>query len=255
MGYLFGVISVDPRNPRALALCEALRQRVDFASLPEDLAVVFGGDGWMLQSIRTHGPARTYFGINAGHLGFLLNNGADLSALCETLCSARYRSFSFPQLHLRAWDHEGRAFEAEAVNDIYLERSTGQTAHLTVRVDGQPAVEQLVCDGLIVATALGSTAYSYSAGGVPCHPRVQAMHVTPIAPHAPRLSPVVLPLDSVVEVEAHATRKRPVRVVCDGVEQGSVQRLRVERGRHDVRLAFAEDHAFTATLIQKVLKA
>ena len=255
MGYPFGVICVDPRNPRAHALCKALGALVDLASLPGDLAVVFGGDGWMLQTIRTHGPDRTYFGINAGHLGFLLNDPADLNALAAALGSERYRSYAFPQLVFEAWDADGESFGAEAVNDIYLERSTGQTAHLTVTVDGQPAVETLVCDGLIVSTALGSTAYSYSAGGVPCHPRVQAMHVTPIAPHAPRLSAMVLPLDSVVEVEAHTVGKRPVRVVSDGVEQGAVQRLRVQRAPHDVRLAFVKDHAFTATLIEKVLKA
>lgn len=255
VGYPPLVFCVDPRNPRAHVLLEALGRRMDLTALPPTLALVFGGDGWMLQSIRTHGPGLTYFGINAGRLGFLLNDGVDLDALAQALSTGRYRSFAFPQLRLQAWNAAGEPLEAEAVNDIYLERSTGQTAHLAVTVDGQPAVERLVCDGLIVATALGSTAYSYSAGGVPCHPRVQAMHVTPIAPHAPRLAPVVLPLDSVVDVEALSVEKRPVRVVCDGVEQGPAVRLRVSRAEDDVRLAFLNTHAFTATLIGKVLKA
>ncbi len=249
------MICVDPRNPRAAALADRLAGCIDLGALPADLALVLGGDGWMLQSIRDNGPELTYLGINAGRLGFLLNDPDDYPDLFQRIAQGRYRAHRFPRLQMQAWTQDGSVKQADAVNDLYLERASGQTAHLALRVDGEEAVGRLVCDGLVVATALGSTAYSYSAGGVPCHPLVPSLHITPIAPHAPRLSPMVLPLDSVVEIVAHVPERRPVRAVCDGVEQGEVVRMRVARGPHDVRLAFVEGHAFTSTLVRKVLNA
>jgi NAD+ kinase len=249
------MICTDPRNPRAAQLFADISTRVDLEALDPSVALVIGGDGWMLQCMREFGPGRVYLGVNAGHLGFLLNDPSNLEALCAELRAGAYTVYDFPRLHLQATTADGTVIEADAVNDIYLERASGQTAHLTVTVDGQLAVRQLVCDGVIVATALGSTAYSYSAGGVPCHPRVPGMHVTPIAPHAPRLSPMLLPLDSVVEVQAMSPARRPVRAVCDGVDSGRVTRMRVVRSADDVRLAFLGEHAFTGTLIRKVLKA
>ena len=245
----------DPRNPRAAELEAELRARVDPSALPPDLIVVIGGDGWMLQTIRDDAPGHSYLGINAGRLGFLLNDPRDIDALCAQLNAGAWEAFSFPRLRLHATHADGTVDQADAVNDIYVERASGQTAHLAVTVDGELAVENLVCDGLIVATALGSTAYSYSAGGVPCHPRVQLTHVTPIAPHAPRLSPMVLPLDAVVDVEVLSAFRRPVRVVCDGVARGEVVRMQVSRSPDDVRLVFVHPHAFTGTLIRKILKA
>ena len=249
------MICTDPRNPRAAQLFTDISARVDLEALDPSVALVIGGDGWMLQCMREFGPGRVYLGVNAGRLGFLLNDPTNLDGLCAELRAGAYTVYDFPRLHMQATAADGSVIEADAVNDIYLERASGQTAHLTVTVDGQLAVRQLVCDGVIVATALGSTAYSYSAGGVPCHPRVPGMHVTPIAPHAPRLSPMLLPLDSVVEVEAMAPERRPVRAVCDGVDSGRVARMRVVRSADDVRLAFLGEHAFTGTLIRKVLKA
>jgi NAD+ kinase len=116
-------------------------------------------------------------------------------------------------------------------------------------------VERLICDGLLVSTALGSTAYSYSAGGVPCHPQVPALLVTPIAPHVPRLTPMMLPLDAVVELSAVDTHRRPVRAVADGVDLGEVVRMQVKNSEDNVQLAFLTGHDFTRTLVRKVLRA
>jgi NAD+ kinase len=248
------MLRVDPRNPRAEVLRRALASRVSLSSLPDELCLVMGGDGWMLACIRELGPDRIYLGLNAGHLGFLLNDTDDLDGVAAALAGNCWSAHTFPRLALSAEGVDGSTYSALAVNDLYVERSTGQTAHLRLAVDGQTVVDRMICDGLIVATALGSTAYTYSAGGVPCHPTAQVLQVAPICPHAPRLSPVVLPLKAQIEIEALASHRRPVRVVADGQDLGLVTRVRVAEGGSDVRLAFLDGHDFTRTLIEKVFR-
>lgn len=251
------MICLDPRNPRAAELFEALRPHLDPADLPDELCLVVGGDGWMLRCIRENGPGLVYLGLNAGNLGFLLNEVRPLlepAGLAAALRERRWLVQSFPRLGLDAWGDDGPPRHAEAVNDVYVERSSGHTAHLRLVINGLCVVERMVCDGLIVATGLGSTAYSFSAGGVPCHPLVRAVHVTPICPHTPRLSPFTLMEDARIEIEILHPERRPARVVSDGVDHGAAVRLCVARVEQDVRLAFLEGHHFTTALIQKILR-
>lgn len=250
------MIRTDPNNPRATTLDAALRARLDVRALPPELCLVIGGDGWMLSSIRALGPDYIFLGLNAGHLGFLLNDvSGELDAAAAALDAGRWQSWSFPRLKMTATPAEGDDFEAEAVNDVYVERFAGHTAYLQLHIDGVLVVERMVCDGLIVSTALGSTAYSFSAGGSPSHPLLRAVHVTPICPHSPRLSPVVLPESAEVAVSVLEHERRKARAVADGVDHGLIRQLRVQRASQDVRLAFLEGHRFTGTLIRKVLRA
>ncbi len=256
---------VDPHNPRAERLSQALQAVVGDVLDGPDVHLVVGGDGWMLHCIHevtleATTDAPVVLGLNAGTLGFLLNDidlesPADIERVGAALRDRAWTAHAFPRLGMTGIAPDGETVSATAVNDLYVERRSGQTARLRLRVDDELVVEKLVCDGLIVATALGSTAYSFSAGGVPCHPRVPALQVTPIAPHGPRLSPTVLPLDVVIEVEALQAERRPVRAVADGIEVGPIVRLEVKRTVPDVVLGFLEGHRFTRALIQKVLQS
>ncbi len=249
------MLLVDTRNPSARAMHEAIAPHLDLAALPDDLHVIVGGDGWMLSCIHKHGPDPTYLGLNGGHLGFLHNDVKDPAAVCGKIMDGAWRAWSFPRLAMTAWGPDGSEVSGTAVNDIYVERMTGQTARIRLRIGGVMVVEQMVCDGLITATALGSTAYSFSAGGVPCHPLVPGIHVTPICPHAPRLSPFVLPLDEVVDVEILRHEHRPVRAVSDGIDHGPVVRMTVGTAPEPAKIAFLEGRHFTETMIRKVLKS
>ncbi len=249
------MLRVDPRNPRAAQAAAELARRLDLSALPPELCVVIGGDGWMLSCIRELGTEPVFLGLNRGHLGFLLNEGGALDVVAERLLSRSWRVSRFPRLHAEVLGANGSMTETSAVNDVYVERSSGQTAHLRLSVDGEVLVERVVCDGVVVATALGSTAYSFSAGGVPCHPEVRAVQITPIAPHAPRLSPVLLPHGVRVEIEALSTERRPVRAVADGIDLGPVARLRVSPAEDDVKLAFFDGHTFSRTMLRKVLRS
>jgi NAD+ kinase len=248
------MLRVDEHNPKAVALAERLRQRLRPSTLPEDLCVAIGGDGWMLTCIRELGPRYVFLGLNAGHLGFLLNDIADLDQVVDQLRHSAWTAANFPRLGMHTQSPSGESLEAMAVNDLYAERSTGQTAHLRLRINGETVVERLICDGLLIATALGSTAYSYSAGGVPTHPLVRSIQITPVCPHSPRLSPFILPEGARIEVDALQTDRRPVRVVADGRDIGPMASMQIQVG-DEIRLAFLDGHQFTRTLISKVLRS
>jgi len=250
------MLRIDPRNQLAEKLANSLGKRLDLDGLPEDLCVVVGGDGWMLETIRNVGPGATFLGINAGRTGFLLNDVLDLDRVAKALEDGKWRVWEFPRLRMQCWPDGAEATMRHdaAVNDIYLERMSGQTAHLRLEIDGVQVVERLVCDGLVTSTALGSTAYHFSSSGHACHPAVRAIHLTPICAHAPRLSPLTLPPDSVIHVEVLHSNKRPVRAVSDGVDHGPVRSLEVRRDAQGIRLAFLEGHDFTGTLVRKILQ-
>ncbi len=214
----------------------------------------------MLQAIHARGPDYTFFGVNCGYLGFLLNDlNGDPEAMALTIVDAfttgAWFSRAFPRLRLRAHSERG-VVEAFAVNDVYVERQSGDTCHLRVEVDGIAVVERMVCDGIIAATPLGSTAYSFSAGGPAAHPLLHATHLTPICPHTPRLSPLLLPPESVVTIDVLDADRRPARAVADGMTYGDVTRVEVAGAPgHEVRIGFLNGHDFTGTMIRKILHA
>jgi NAD+ kinase len=238
-----------------------LERHLDLSALPPDLCLVLGGDGTMLRAIRDLGSDWTFLGLNFGRIGFLMNDVESPSAVRGLLAEGRYQVHDLPRLALTVWmapaeegpGHDERVVSALALNDVFAERMTAQSCHLRVAIDNNIVVDPLVCDGLIVATALGSTAYSLSAGGPACHALLQSLHITPICAFAPRLLPIALPLTSRVEIEPLDPDHRPVRAVADGIGYPQVRRMRVENSGVDVKLAFLEGHDFTATLFRKVL--
>ena len=249
------MLRIDVHNPVANALSERLMARINFDTLPDELCVVIGGDGFMLESIRTVGAGHVFLGLNAGRVGFLLNDAEDFEATIEAIEGQQWDVHTFPRLAMRATHNNNEpTSEAMAVNDVYLERMSGQTAHLQIEINNVPVVNRLVCDGIIASTALGSTAYHFSASGHACHPGVRAIHLTPICTHSPRLAPITLPANAHIAIDVISPEKRPVRAVADGVAHPNVSRIEVQRADVDVRLAFLDGHDFTATLVEKILR-
>lgn len=252
-------------GPRASALDAALSGMEG----PADLCLVLGGDGTMLRAIQRHGPEFVYFGVNCGHLGFLMNDvpgpwpheldagGAApvAEAVARIVREGAWNAIEFPRLRMIASRHmaatEGE-FEALALNDVYVERQA-QTCHFRVTVDGVEVVRHMVADGIVAATPLGSTAYSFSAGGPAAHPFVQAIHLTAICPHIPRLAPLVLPPTARIRIEVLDADERPARAVADGVPCEDVRRVDIFSSGDTVRLGYLHGHDFTATMIRKIL--
>lgn len=246
------MIVADLAKPHIRAIDEALRRAwPDAAST--DLVIVIGGDGSMLHAVRQHGTGRTYLGLNAGHVGFLLNDIDDIGRVATLLAEGRYDPWSYPLLAARMTTQTGEVVDELAINDVYMERMTGQTARLALAINGEPIVETLVADGIIFATALGSTAYTYSAGGPAAHPALRTLFVTPICAHRPRLAPLALPADARATVDVHAVETRPVRAVADGRETDHVVKVEVGFSDETVELAYLEGHDFTRTLVRKLL--
>jgi len=246
----------DPQNPRAQALAERLQPLLQKAAQRPELSLVLGGDGFMLEAIRAHDEeAGTFLGLNCGSLGFLLNQvPEDLDQLMGGISAGRFSRVPLPRLVMSGMDHAERPVRGWAVNDIYLERMTGQTARLQISIDHTMVVDRLVADGLVVSTPLGSTGYAYSGGGVPCHPELQLIQVTPISPHHPRLPSVVVPPGSRISVVADDPERRPVRAVADGVEFDRVRQIELTLEPSKLQLAFLEGTDFTRRLVEKLLR-
>lgn len=248
------MIVVDDRNPKAVVVRDRLLAALPAGwAPPGDLALVIGGDGFLLRTVQRYGLDRAWLGLNAGHLGFLLNDATDPEVVAEQLALSRWQVYDFPLVEAHITLQDGSERVERAVNDVYLERMTGQTARLRLVIDGHEVVEQLVADGLIFATALGSTAYAFSAGGQPFHPLLKVLQVTPIAPHRPRLPSVALPPESVAEVEVLDRDWRPVRAVADGRDLDHVARVRISMAERGVRLAYLDHHDFTGQMLRKIV--
>jgi NAD+ kinase len=243
----------DPRNPGAEAIHRELTARLPDGV--DDVLLVIGGDGFMLRTVSRYGFDHTYLGLNAGRIGFLLNDVDDWDRVAVALVERNWTAHTFPTLQAEVTTRSGEKVVDQAVNDVYLERGTGQTAHLELLIDGHEVVDRLVADGIVFSTALGSTAYTFSAGGPACHPAVRAMLVTPICPHTPRLHPFALPNGSRVSVSVLSPERRPVRAVVDGREIEDAASVEVSYGTAELSLAFLPGDDFTSRMVRKILRA
>jgi len=244
---------VDEQNPVAAQAGRGLRVLLaDF--VPADgLTVVVGGDGFLLRSVAARKFEGEFLGLNAGNLGFLHNDVSSWEAAAAALMAGDYRVLPFPLLEAKVSLADGGERTVWAMNELYLERSTGQAARLSLTIDDIEVVDSLVCDGLIVATALGSTAYSFSAGGAPAHPLLHLLKITPICPHRPRLTPFDLPPTARVRVRVEVGEYRPVRAVVDGDALADVCDVSVGLSDRRVRLGYFFDHDFTGHLLRKIV--
>ncbi len=261
------MILADERNDLARAVRSALEARLPAGWGPPDLRIVVGGDGFLLHTIAANGFEHLYFGINAGHLGFLLNDvglhgkapdgdvrDGDWDGLARSLTGGAWQEHGFPLLCAEIELVGGSKTSQLAINDVYLERSTGQTANLSLTIDGTVVEQKLTADGLIFATALGSTAYSFSAGGTPMHPSLSLILVTPICSHRPRLPPFAIPPSAHAVVQVQVPGRRPVRAVVDGRSFENVERVTITLAAEpSVRLAYLDTHDFTRQMVRKIM--
>lgn len=234
---------VDERNPQAVEIGRTLEP---FISDDPELIAVVGGDGTMLRAIRQHWRRRVpFYGVNTGHLGFLLNRELPLDCVAKelVLCYA-------PLLYCEVEKLNGERANAVAFNDAWVERATGQTAWIEVRVDGQVRIPQLVADGALVATAAGSTSYARAMGATPVPLNTPALVLVGSNVLRPAFwRPVVLPADAQVELQTLDPAKRPLHGYIDGVSQGEVKRLAARASNiAAVELVFAPGHDPAAKL-------
>jgi NAD+ kinase len=236
------------------------QQRYPVHSLEEigeraDLAIVMGGDGTMLNIVRTLAPHKVpLVGVNKGRLGFLTDIGAD--TMLETIGEMLEGNYAVEQRMLLTGEvmSGGReVFSGLAFNDVVLHRGmTGGMIEFEVRLDGQFLYIQR-SDGVIVSTPTGSTAYALSAGGPIVHPGVHAIALVPICPHTLSNRPIVVGAEAVVEIMMHGQADARLHFDshshCDLRESDTV---RVCRAPDPVRLLHPVGHSYYHMLREKL---
>ena len=235
-------VVADNRNARAMDIAAR------FGGVGLDVAnliVVIGGDGTMLHAIREHWRRRLPFlGVNAGHLGFLLNGSSELEEGEIPSADESLTVQHSPLLYVETRSEAGDKKSALAFNDAWVERASGQTAWLEVKVDDEERLPRLVADGALVATAAGSTAYARAMGATPLLVDTSALVLVGSNVIEPTgFKSALLSLDARVSFRTLDASKRPIAAFADGVPLGKVVSFEARVSRiAAVELVFTAGH-------------
>ncbi|HOB32333.1 MAG TPA: NAD(+)/NADH kinase [Verrucomicrobiota bacterium] len=219
-----------------------------------DLLLVFGGDGTMLRVAREIAGSQTpMLGVNIGALGFLTAVPSDhLARALQRVWNGEFTFEARSLVEARARTG-GRTVQQSALNDIVISRGiASRLIELEVGVDGEPLTNYR-CDGLIVSSPTGSTAYSLAAGGAVVHPTADVLQLTPICPHTLSNRSLILPFSAVLTVRV--ARPTPVILSADGnvvTELSAGDEIVVRRSRRTVRLMHLKGSSFYETLRVKL---
>ena len=218
-------------RPEAIEARERLVERYgDVGDENAQVIVALGGDGFMLETLhRTMKLQKPIYGMNRGSVGFLMNEYSE-EGLVDRVNAAE-RAVIHP-LTMVAIDTQRRQHRALAINEVSMLRQTRQTAKLRISIDGKVRMGELVCDGVLVATPAGSTAYNLSAYGpiVPIDAKVLAL--TPISAFRPRRwRGALLSHTARVTIEVLEADKRPVSAVADNFEVRDILEVHVGEDR------------------------
>jgi NAD+ kinase len=216
-----------------------------------DVIVALGGDGQMLQTMHRYLNNRIpIYGMNRGSVGFLLNDYRD-DQLLERLEKAEITIIH--PLRMTARDDNGEEHDAIAINEVSLFRQIYQAAKLRISVDGRVRLDELICDGVLVSTPAGSTAYNLSAHGPILPINAPLMVVTPISPFRPRRwRGAILPNTAVVMIEVLEPDKRPVSAVADNTEFRDVISVEVKEASDvDIFMMFDPGHSLAERILRE----
>jgi NAD+ kinase len=206
------------------------------------VVVALGGDGTMLEVLRgtmEHGGTPVY-GINCGTVGFLMNPLGEIARLPQRIATAD-RAVINPLL-MSATDQSGTRHEAMAINEVSLIRQTRQTARIGIMVNGETRLGQLICDGVMLATPAGSTAYNLSAHGPILPINSNLLALTPISAFRPRRwRGALLPYDAEVKFVVQDSEFRSCAATADNVEVRDVIEV-TARVLRDRRMTLLFDH-------------
>src|SRR5215213_9891432 len=223
-----------------------LRERYNFVPLEEaEQVIALGGDGFLLQTLHEmlhRGRLVPVFGMNRGTVGFLMNEWR-IDGLRERVNNAK--AVSVKPLRMDAVTVSGETITYPAINEVSLLRETRQTAWIEVSIGGRVVLPELVCDGVLVATPAGSTAYNLSAQGPILPLGANLVALTPISPFRPRRwKGALVPDDLKILLRVLEAEKRPVSAVADQREVRDVAtvEVRVDR-RQALTLLFDPEHA------------
>ncbi len=237
-------------TPEARTARERLIERYgDCPPEEADVIVALGGDGLMLQTLHRFMNARIpIYGMNCGSVGFLMNE-YDENDLRARLAKAELNIIHPLRMVVR--DRDNARFEALAINEVSLFRQTYQAAKLRISIDGKVRMDELICDGVLVATPAGSTAYNLSVRGPILPINAPLLALTPISPFRPRRwHGAIIPNTAHVRITVLEADKRAVSAVADHTEFRFVHEVEVRQaGDIDIYLMFDSGHALDERIL------
>ncbi|MGO7209969.1 NAD kinase [Rhizobium ruizarguesonis] len=256
MGRSFQTLSflASPTTEALAAREELIRIYGDVPADEADVIVALGGDGFMLQTLHnTMNSGKLVYGMNRGSVGFLMNDYRS-ERLQERICDAVENVFR--PLQMTTANADGTNSTALAINEVYLFRQSYQAANLRVTVDGRVRLEELICDGLMVATPAGSTAYNLSAHGPILPLEAPLLAMTPVSAFRPRRwRGALLPNKVTVDIDVLEPVKRPVNAVADNTEVKSVLHVRIAQSEHmTARILSDPDRSWSDRILAEQFK-
>ena len=243
---------ISSAKPEAKAAVEQLAKLYGNVAVEDaDIIAPVGGDGCMLETLKRYmSLGKPIYGINRGTVGFLMNGmpDGDLPERIEAAVKA-----SIHPLEMVATNTDGQVDRAMAINEVSLFRELHQTAHLSIAVNGKVRMETLICDGILLATPAGSTAYNLSAHGPILPVGSQLMALTPISAFRPRRwRGALLPHDARVTIEVMHPQFRPVSAVADNYEVRHVRVVEIyAREDKEMTLLYDPEHSLEERIIRE----
>ena len=216
-----------------------------------DVVVALGGDGHMLQTMhRMVSTGIPVYGMNRGTVGFLMNDFTEVDLL-EKLEAAELTTVR--PLRMDAATADGKSHSAIAFNEVSVLRQRHQAAKIAISIDGKPRLEELICDGLLVATPVGSTAYNLSAHGPILPVGSPLLALTPISAFRPRRwRGAIVPHSAKIVLSIMEAEKRPVAAVADQLEVRNVTSVEVaEDTTQSVKMLFDPGHSLAERVLNE----
>jgi len=245
---------VASRSEKAQKSLKILTKRYSQYIVPEkqaDVIIALGGDGFMLSTLHYFiADAKPVFGMRRGTVGFLMNRYSK-DDLIERLTQSQISTLH--PLKMLATTTHGEHFEALAINEVSLLRQTRQSSRIGISINGQDKIQQLVGDGIMLATPAGSTAYNLSAHGPVLPLGSEILALTPISPFRPRRwKGAIIPSDACIKFSIQDCAKRPVSATADNFEVRDVDCVEVFEDKSIfLQLLFDPEHRLEDRIINE----
>ena len=242
-------------NNEAIEQKKVLEEQYGINSLDNaDVIVVLGGDGFMLEAIKSHMSHNLpLFGLNYGSIGFLMN-ASNKDDLIKRINLSQ--SIVIAPLSMKVKSFDGNSHEAIAINEVSLLRETHQASKIKISIDDKVRLDELICDGILISTPSGSTAYNLSAHGPILPINADVLALTPISAFRPRRwKGAILNNRSEVRFEVIDGKKRPVSAVADSTEFRDIESVTVKQdNENSIQLLFDAQHSFEERILNEQFK-
>ena len=242
-------------NNEAIEQKKVLEEQYGINSLDNaDVIVVLGGDGFMLEAIKSYMSHNLpLFGLNYGSIGFLMN-ASNKDDLIKRINLSQ--SIVIAPLSMKVKSFDGNSHEAIAINEVSLLRETHQASKIKISIDDKVRLDELICDGILISTPSGSTAYNLSAHGPILPINADVLALTPISAFRPRRwKGAILNNRSEVRFEVIDGKKRPVSAVADSTEFRDIESVTVKQdNENSIQLLFDEQHSFEERILNEQFK-